>query len=258
MIEDRAIQRFLAARGAYRGAIDGLIGSGTKAAMRAVLQPVVTGASGWDDARLRIATEQLMMREVGIETGAIDGFDGPQTRFALEQWQNRLRDITPPVAEVKHQPSTFPRQSGVPGYYGKVGVNQVTLELPFDMRLAWNTDKIVRQFSIHRLAHDSAKAAFAAILAHYGEAKLRALGLDLFGGCLNVRKMRGGSNYSMHSWGIAIDFDPTHNQLHWGRDRARMAGADYAAFLDIWEGVGWISLGRERNFDWMHVQAARL
>ena len=25
-----------------------------------------------------------------------------------------------------------------------------------------------------------------------------------------------------------------------------------------WEDEGWISLGRRRNFDWMHIQAARL
>ncbi|MCA1748660.1 MAG: M15 family metallopeptidase [Sphingomonadales bacterium] len=70
--------------------------------------------------------------------------------------------------------------------------------------------------------------------------------------------MRGGSSWSMHSWGIAIDFDPANNQLRWGRDRARMAKPAYAPFLNAWESEGWISLGRERNFDWMHVQAARL
>ena len=68
----------------------------------------------------------------------------------------------------------------------------------------------------------------------------------------------GGRAMSMHSWGIAIDFDPAHNRLRWGRDRARLAGPDYRAFLDIWEAEGWISLGRERNYDWMHIQAARL
>ena len=70
--------------------------------------------------------------------------------------------------------------------------------------------------------------------------------------------MRGGTQYSMHSWGIAIDFDPERNQLNWGRDRARLAAADCVPFWDIWEAEGWVSLGRARNFDWMHVQAARL
>jgi hypothetical protein len=37
-----------------------------------------------------------------------------------------------------------------------------------------------------------------------------------------------------------------------------MAQPEYAPFLDLWEAEGFVSLGRARNFDWMHVQAARL
>ncbi len=81
---------------------------------------------------------------------------------------------------------------------------------------------------------------------------------DQFGGSLNVRRIRGGKSWSMHSWGIAIDFDPANNQLRWGRDRARFAKPEYEAFWAAWEEEGWVSLGRTRNFDWMHVQAARL
>ena len=85
----------------------------------------------------------------------------------------------------------------------------------------------------------------------------RKLGIDLWGGCLNVRQMRGGSSWSMHSWGIAIDFDPDRNQMEWGRDKARLAKPDCETFWKIWEEEGAISLGRSRNFDWMHVQFAR-
>ena len=74
----------------------------------------------------------------------------------------------------------------------------------------------------------------------------------------HVRKMRGGSSYSMHSWGIAIDFDPERNQLKWGKDRARLAQPDAVEFWRCWEAEGWVALGRARDYDWMHVQAARL
>jgi hypothetical protein len=80
----------------------------------------------------------------------------------------------------------------------------------------------------------------------------------LFGGCLNVRRMRGGSAWSMHSWGIAFDFDPDRNQLRWGRDRAAFAKPEYNKWFELWEEEGAVSLGRVRNFDWMHVQFARL
>jgi hypothetical protein len=96
------------------------------------------------------------------------------------------------------------------------------------------------------------------VLQHYGPDKVRQLGLDLFGGCLNVRKMRGGSAWSMHSWGIAFDFDPDRNQLKWGRDRAVFARPEYQKWWELWEEEGAVSLGRARNFDWMHVQFASL
>jgi len=62
----------------------------------------------------------------------------------------------------------------------------------------------------------------------------------------------------MHAWGVALDFDPNRNQLNWGRDRASFSHPDYDNWWKCWEEEGWISLGRKRNFDWMHIQAARL
>lgn len=62
----------------------------------------------------------------------------------------------------------------------------------------------------------------------------------------------------MHAYGIAWDFNVARNQLNWTSATAYMAKPDYRAFIDAHYRHGWISLGRERNFDWMHFQAARL
>jgi hypothetical protein len=112
--------------------------------------------------------------------------------------------------------------------------------------------------TVHKLVAPSAIKVLQNIANAYSASEMHDIGIDLFGGSLNVRKMRGGSNYSMHSWGIAIDFDPERNQLKWGRDKARLAMPDAVPFWVAWESEGWLSLGRARNFDWMHVQAARL
>lgn len=144
------------------------------------------------------------------------------------------------------------------GYYGGVGLYQKRLDLPFPMRLAWDRSVTVNGICVHEKVHGSAARVFQRIALRYSAAQRRDLGLDLFGGSLNVRPMRGGSGYSMHSWGIALDFDPERNQLKWGADRARLARPDAADFWRFWEEEGWVSLGRSRNFDWMHVQAARL
>lgn len=153
----------------------------------------------------------------------------------------------------------WPKQVDCRAFYGAPGTNQARLILPFPMFLAWDKKVEIKSFTINKKCLESASRAFAAIAKAYPEAKLRrAIGIDLFGGCFNNRPMRGGSQLSMHAYACAIDFDPERNQLKWGKDQARLAKPDAAPFWKAWEVEGWVSLGRVRNFDWMHVQAARL
>jgi hypothetical protein len=225
---------------------------------------------------------QTQLKKLGFDPGPLDGKTGTLTVRAIKAFQlanglsadgrvgplttaQLFEDDTPETQEPEvapPQPSgvagQWPKQADCMKYYGGVGLFQTTLQLPYPMRLAWDKNTVITKFSVHEKVHDSAKRAFDKIAREYTEAQRKDLGLDLWGGCLNVRKMRGGSSYSMHSWGIAIDFDPERNQLKWGRDRARLAKPDAEPFWRIWEAEGWVSLGRARNFDWMHVQAARL
>jgi hypothetical protein len=154
----------------------------------------------------------------------------------------------------------WPKQnaSSMNAFFGKVGSNQVSLVMPYPMRLSWDLKTPIHKFSINKKCHDSAKRVFTKVLEIYGLEEIKRLRLDRFGGCLNVRKMRGGSTWSVHAWGAAIDIDPDRNQLKWGKDQAAMAKPEYKAWWDAWEEEGWVSLGRSRNFDWMHVQAANL
>jgi len=99
---------------------------------------------------------------------------------------------------------------------------------------------------------------FNNVLNYYGPQQIRELRLDLWGGCYNERPLRGGTKWSMHSWAIAVDFDPLRNKLEWGRNKAAFARPVYDKWWQFWEDEGWVSLGRDKNFDWMHVQAAKL
>ncbi|MEI6485687.1 MAG: M15 family metallopeptidase [Sphingomonadales bacterium] len=258
MIDDRTIKNFLA-QGGQAIAADGTWSAADDAAAKAwLLAKGIAQASGWPPERCKIAVQQSLMGAAGITVGTIDGLIGPTFRFAIEQWQNKLRDTVPAPAAVAHQPPVWPRQADVPAFYGAPGSSLVAVQLPYPMLLSWDATKTVRTMQLHAKVADSARRALTNILDHYGLERIRALRLDRYGGSYNQRPMRGGTQLSMHSWGIAIDFDPDRNQLRWGRDQAAMAGPDYKAFLDCWAAEGWISLGRERNYDWMHVQAARL
>lgn len=129
-----------------------------------------------------------------------------------------------------------------------------TIACPFPMRLAWDKDHIVQTISCHKLIAKRLLAALTEILEVYGYDKIRKLGIDLYGGCFNYRKMRNGSKMSRHSWGIAIDLDPERNLLHETARTARFARPEYKAMIDIFYKHGFFSLGREKNYDWMHFE----
>jgi hypothetical protein len=152
--------------------------------------------------------------------------------------------------------NTWPKQNyaSMVAYYGNVGKNQTQLILPYPMRLAWDTSKTVTKITCHAKVHDSLEKILSEIFDFYKK-DLNAVKtdrMDLFGGCLNVRKVRGGNSWSIHSWGSAIDLDPEHNTMAMHRDKASMRDE----IIDIFEKEGWVSMGRSKNYDFMHFQAA--
>lgn len=130
----------------------------------------------------------------------------------------------------------------------------VSINLPYPMRLAWDKKTKVNTMRCHELVADKFTAVFEELLNFYGYEKLVELGIDLFGGCFNFRAMRGGSDYSRHSWGIAIDLDPERNLLKETSKTARFARPEYKPMIDIFYKHGFVSLGREKNYDWMHFE----
>ena len=130
----------------------------------------------------------------------------------------------------------------------------VTINLPYPMRIAWDRDTTVSKMRCHKDVADNFLAVFNDLLSHYGFDKLKELGIDLYGGCFNYRKMRGGSSWSKHAWGIAVDLDPARNTLKESARTARFARPEYKPMIDIFYKHGFISLGVEKDYDWMHFE----
>lgn len=224
---------------------------------------------------------QSRLTSHGFPVGTIDGVLGRITRGALEAFQrsrglrvtgngdtatvealrrSSTQDVERPSPSVPSNPvggKQWPLESDLEAFYGKVGVSQVRVEVPWDMRLAWDTSKTIRRISLHRYCAESASRVFGNIADTYSSKEISDLGLDMFGGSLNVRRIRGGSRMSTHSWGISLDFDPARNRLRSRSPDARLSHPDAVPFWECWENEGWVSLGRTQDYDWMHVQAAR-
>ena len=144
------------------------------------------------------------------------------------------------------------------GQPNETGAGYLTvIQLPYPMRLAWDLDVKVTRMSCHKLVADKFLAVFNDLLCHYGYDEIVRLGIDLFGGCFNYRRMRGGSSWSLHSWGIAIDLDPARNKLKESKRTARFARPEYKPMIDIFYNNGFISLGVEKNYDFMHFEIAK-
>lgn len=130
----------------------------------------------------------------------------------------------------------------------------MTLELPYPMRLSWNTDVLIRKFACNRAVYQSLATIMYGIWDLYGKNlnKLQEARMDLFGGCYNFRPRRGGHTLSLHSWGAAIDLDPENNPQgkKWQDGKGMMPKEVIQLFLN--EGATWG--GTFSNPDPMHFQ----
>lgn len=265
----RIVQQSLVDEGYNPGKVDGKLGANTYGAVIEALlkwqNELPQDWQSWPNSRKTTAYLQLLCREHNIDVGKIDGQWGPQTDYAFDTLSELLskgkmpspwRDDSPIVANPNNWP--IQNEADLNAFYGAVGENQVKLTLPYPHRLSWDLRQTINSFSCNAKVHDSAKRILTKVLDRYGIERIRELRLDRWGGCLNIRKMRGGGNMSTHSWGIAMDYDPERNQLKWGRSQAAFAQAEYDDWWNCWEEEGWVSLGRIKNYDWMHVQAAKV
>lgn len=126
------------------------------------------------------------------------------------------------------------------------------IKLPYPMRIYWDEKTSINKMSCHKLVANNFLGVFNDLLKEYGLNEIQSLGIDLYGGCFNFRKMRGGSDWSRHSWGVAIDLDPNRNQLKETSKTARFARPEYKKMIDIFYKNGFVGLGVEKNYDWMH------
>jgi len=139
--------------------------------------------------------------------------------------------------------------------YGQPGTaNLIQMPVPFPLRIAWDTTTVVNKIQVHRLVAPNLTKVFEELLATYGLPEIQRLGIDLFGGCYNYRKMRGGSEWSRHAWAIAIDLDPSRNPLKATDKTAQFAKPAYKKMIEIFYKYGFKGLGPEKNYDWMHFE----
>lgn len=271
-------QMILASAGYYRGAVDGLAGPETRQAVQTVEDNArggeIRAASGWPDTtgwsweRRLVAAAQRVLDAQAHDPGDIDGWVGPNTREALTQWlsarvgTSAAVDRPDAAAAGNMGPQDLPRQRDCPTFYGQPGgqvrARLTYVDLPFALRIDWNLSQTTRRILVHAKCAPSLEAALIAVHRAYGRDRMAQLGIDRFAGAYNHRRIRGGSAWSMHAYGCAIDFYAQPNGLRTPLAEALFGQPEYTSFLDIMQDHGWLNGGRMWGKDAMHFQRARL
>jgi len=259
------IQAHLRALGGSRAdlVVDGKMGPKTEAAVR-----YLTGAYGLPADmpldRALVAVEQIVMKVIGgLAVGPIDGIVGSATEKARKHWmrgpwRSELLQKLPGDERMPEKLKRWPTAAELESFFGAPGANQTTLHMPFPITLAWDTSRRVQTIKCHEAVAEPLRQIWTNTLAHYGLVRIQKLRLNIFGGCFNVRPMRGSTRLSTHAWGIAWDVDPINNMLRADHKKALLARPEYDAFWQIVTEQGALSLGKARDFDWMHFQFCNL
>lgn len=187
-----------------------------------------------------------IQRKVGV---AEDGIIGPLTVEAI------CRALELPAAA-----PTWPSQAHVrtgKSCFGKPGNEQALTSIVPPYPLYFEGQQ-VRTIRVHSLIATHVQQALREVLAHYGQEAIHRLGLDIYGGSYAYRATSSGNSLSMHAWGIALDFAPETNAYSTRAPRATLSSPECRKWWEIWEAHGATSLGRQRDYDWMHLQFASL
>jgi hypothetical protein len=183
---------------------------------------------------------QIIAMQSRIGT-TLDGFWGPKSIAAC---QRHLRSLMP-----VHHPWPNPDAASLRAFYGEPGtegnlepLNVAGLGIEYEgspVRIVRCHEDVAE--SLLRVLKAIAAGPHAAVLAEYA-------------GCYNFRRKRGGSSYSLHAYGAAIDLDPDNNGF---RDSWPMRSTMPLAVMEEFAKEGWKSAGAFWGYDAMHFEATR-
>lgn len=241
---------------------DGVIGSKTLAALATALGTTVSS--------YKATTIKNIQKAVGTTA---DGVIGSKTLNAIIKKLNgttvKKENIDPLIQKYIDKPikytdvnykSSLVKQSVLrkgTSAFGQAGNEGVLVNVPVPENYPLKYDgKRVKTIRIHKLVADRLAAALQDIINHYGEdIEKVAPAACVYDGSYYFRTSRGSSSTSVHSWGLALDFDAGNNSMKTKAPKARLSQDIYKPFFDILEYHGFNSLGRHGDYDWMHVQA---
>jgi hypothetical protein len=192
-----------------------------------------------------MTTTQIKAIQEKIGT-APDGFWGPKSTAACQAYLRALMPTPNPW------PWTSSGQSSLRQFYGDPSKGEVAGRL-----VPINVAGLGVQYSGKDVStircHSRVAESLLRVLTAISESPFRGW-LAGYAGVYNHRPMRGGSRWSLHAYGAAIDIMPHGNGLHthWPT-RAKMP----LEIMEHFAREGWLAAGAFWGKDAMHFEATR-
>ena len=165
-----------------------------------------------------IYCQQVGLKSLGFNPGALDGMDGPKTRSAYKKSLNQRfgkgrsaitpsSGLTPPP-----KPNSKVKTLGPHGVKDGKAPKMSYVSIPWKMHLYNESGKVVNLISCHHIVAKPLQLFVNDLYKKLGKEGIRKYGFHLWFGCYVPRKTRGGSHMSDHAWAAAIDWNANGNK----------------------------------------------
>jgi D-alanyl-D-alanine carboxypeptidase len=190
---------------------------------------------------MKLEQIQRIQRIIGVTP---DGFWGPKS---IQRCRDHLKSLMPIP-----NPWPFSTQEGLRDFYGEPGdeSNLVTIEFPIPM--FYEKTKVTRGRCHKKVAASLTRVLWAISARHPGQDVMDTV--EDYSGIYNFRLKRGGTNYSVHAWGAAIDLDADDNTF---KDPWPLVADMSFEIMEEFAKEGWQSAGAFWGYDAMHFEATR-
>lgn len=191
-----------------------------------------------------MTTEQIqrMQRRIGVVP---DGFWGPKSQARCRE---HLRSLMP-------TPNPWPAstQAGLRDFYGEPGDEKNLVFINFPYPMFYGGKRVTRSRCHFKVAASLGRVLASIGQLHGSDREVMEEAED-FAGIYNFRPKRGGTSYSVHSWGAAIDLDADDNTF---RDTWPIQADMPLEIMEAFAREGWQSAGAFWGYDAMHFEATR-
>jgi hypothetical protein len=178
--------------------------------------------------------------------GCDDGFWGPRS---IKACQLHLRGFMP-------EKSPWPNsdKASLLKFYGTPGDEGALVNITFPYPIYYGGTRVLRS-RCHEKVAEPLLRVLKSIKDLYGQERGIMEEAEDYGGIYNYRLKRGGTSWSLHAWGAAIDLDADDNTF---RDSWPLQADMPLEICEEFAKEGFVSAGPFWGYDAMHHQGTKV